>query len=83
MADAGTCPLQIPRSHIRCHGACGDHRMTVIEIRPHRRGWKVFEAPGVEPVFLEKDQAMATRKPALDFVPERYALSIQPATLSA
>jgi len=31
---------------------------TVIEIRPHRNGWKVFEAPGVEPVFLEKDQAI-------------------------
>jgi hypothetical protein len=25
--------------------------MTLIEIRPHRWGWKVFEAPGVEPVF--------------------------------
>jgi hypothetical protein len=25
--------------------------MTVIEIRPYRNGWKVFEAPGVEPVF--------------------------------
>ena len=32
--------------------------MTVIEIRPHRNGWKVFEAPGVEPVFLEKRQAI-------------------------
>jgi len=32
--------------------------MTVIEIRPYRRRWKVFEAPGVEPVFLEKDQAI-------------------------
>jgi len=32
--------------------------MTVIEIRPHRWGWKVFEAPGVEPVFPEKDQAI-------------------------
>jgi hypothetical protein len=32
--------------------------MTVIEIRPHRNGWKVFEAPGVEPVFLEKHQAI-------------------------
>jgi hypothetical protein len=28
--------------------------MTVIEIKPHRWGWKVFEAPGVEPVFPEK-----------------------------
>jgi len=30
----------------------------VFEIKPHRRGWKVFEAPGVEPVFLKKDQAI-------------------------
>jgi hypothetical protein len=32
--------------------------MTLIEIRPHRWGWKVFEAPGVEPVFPQKDQAI-------------------------
>jgi hypothetical protein len=32
--------------------------MTVIEIKPHPWGWKVFEAPGVEPVFPEKDQAI-------------------------
>ena len=32
--------------------------MTAIEIKPHRNGWKVFEAPGVEPVFLQKDQAL-------------------------
>ena len=32
--------------------------MTVIEIRPHRWGWKAFEAPGVEPVFPETDQAI-------------------------
>jgi hypothetical protein len=32
--------------------------MTLIEIRPHRWGWKVFEAPGVESVFPEKDQAI-------------------------
>jgi len=31
--------------------------MTVIEIRPYRNGWKVFQAPGVEPVFAEKRQA--------------------------
>jgi hypothetical protein len=30
----------------------------LIEIRPFRRGWKVFEAPGVEPVFLTKGQAI-------------------------
>jgi len=32
--------------------------MTVIEIRPHRWGWKAFEGPGVEPVFPKKDQAI-------------------------
>jgi hypothetical protein len=32
--------------------------MTVIEIKPYRWGWRVFEAPGVEPVFLEKRQAI-------------------------
>ena len=32
--------------------------MTVIEIRPHRWGWKAFEAPGVEPVFPTKDGAI-------------------------
>ena len=32
--------------------------MTLIEIRPHRWGWSVFEAPGVEPVFPEKQDAI-------------------------
>jgi hypothetical protein len=32
--------------------------MTLIEIRPHRWGWKAFEAPGVEPVCPEKRQAI-------------------------
>jgi hypothetical protein len=32
--------------------------MTVIEIRPRGWGWKVFEAPGAEPVFPEKDHAI-------------------------
>jgi hypothetical protein len=32
--------------------------MILIEIKPHRWGWRVFEAPGVEPVFLEKRQAI-------------------------
>jgi hypothetical protein len=32
--------------------------MTLIEIRPHRWGWKVFEASGVEPVFSEKQDAI-------------------------
>jgi len=32
--------------------------MTPIEIKPHRWGWKVFEAPDVEPVVAEKRQAI-------------------------
>jgi uncharacterized protein DUF2188 len=32
--------------------------MTVIEIRPHRWGWKAFEDPGVESVFPTKDGAI-------------------------
>jgi hypothetical protein len=36
--------------------------MTVIEVKPHRNGWKVFEAQGVEPVFLTKDQAIGYAK---------------------
>ena len=33
--------------------------MTVIEIKPHRWGWKAFEAPGVEPVFPTRDDAIS------------------------
>ena len=32
--------------------------MTVIEIKPHRWGWKVFEVLDVEPVFPDKRQAI-------------------------
>src|SRR5437016_5322586 len=32
--------------------------MTVLEIKPHRRGWRIFEAPDVEPVFPQKRQAI-------------------------
>jgi hypothetical protein len=32
--------------------------MTLIEIKPHRWGWKVFECPGVGPVFPKKNQAI-------------------------
>jgi len=32
--------------------------VTIIEIRPFRNGWKCFEAPGVEPVFLDQQQAI-------------------------
>jgi hypothetical protein len=32
--------------------------MTIIEIRPFRNGWQVYEAPGVQPVFLDQEQAI-------------------------
>ena len=32
---------------------------TIIEIKPHRNGGKVFEASDVEPVFPEKRQAIS------------------------
>ena len=35
-----------------------DLPVTIIEVRPFRNGWKVFEAPGVEPVFLDQRQAI-------------------------
>jgi hypothetical protein len=31
---------------------------TIIEVRPHGSLWKVFEAPGVEPIFPDKEKAM-------------------------
>jgi hypothetical protein len=34
------------------------NNVTIIEIRPFRNGWKCFEAPGVEPVFLNQKQAI-------------------------
>jgi len=33
--------------------------MTLIEIKAHRWGWKALEAPGVEPVFPTKDDAIS------------------------
>ena len=32
--------------------------MTIIEIRPFRNGWKCYEALGVEPVFLNQEDAI-------------------------
>jgi hypothetical protein len=32
---------------------------TIIEIRPFGNGWQVHEAPGVQPVFLTKEQAIS------------------------
>ena len=32
--------------------------MTLIEIRPYRNGWQVYESPGVQPVFLNQEDAI-------------------------
>jgi hypothetical protein len=40
----------------------------VIEIKPHRWGWKAFEALGVEPVFPQKDQAIDYAKRSQLFI---------------
>jgi hypothetical protein len=36
-----------------------DTPVTIIEIRPSQNGWKCFEAPGVEPVFLNQEDAIS------------------------
>ena len=35
-----------------------DAPVTIIEIRPFRNGWQVYEAPDVQPVFLNQEQAI-------------------------
>jgi hypothetical protein len=32
--------------------------VTIIEIRPFRNGWQVFESAAVQPVFLNQKQAI-------------------------
>jgi hypothetical protein len=32
--------------------------VTIIEIRPFRNGWQVYESAGVQPVFLTQEQAI-------------------------
>ena len=41
--------------------------MTIIEIRPFRNGWQVYEAPGVQPVFLSQEQAIDYAKARVCF----------------
>jgi hypothetical protein len=40
---------------------------TLIEIRPHSWGWKVFEVLGVEPVFLNREDAISYAKGRASF----------------
>jgi len=32
--------------------------VTIIEIRPFRNGWQVYESAGVQPVFLDQEDAV-------------------------
>jgi hypothetical protein len=32
--------------------------VTIIEIKPFRNGWQVYESAGVQPVFLSQQQAI-------------------------
>jgi hypothetical protein len=32
--------------------------MTIIEIRPFRNGWQVYESVVMQPVFLDQEQAI-------------------------
>ena len=41
--------------------------VTIIEIRPFRNGWQVFESAGVEPVFLSQEQAIDYAKARVCF----------------
>jgi hypothetical protein len=44
----------------------------VIEIKPHKWGWKVFEAPGVEPVFRRRIRRSDMPKPERASAPVRF-----------
>jgi hypothetical protein len=50
-----TASVELERQVLTSNVLSRIHSMTVIEIGPHRWGWKGFEAPGVEPVFPKKD----------------------------
>jgi hypothetical protein len=57
--------------------------VTVNEIRPFRNGWKCFEAPGIEPVFLDQEQAIDFAKNRACFRSVRFGLWIQTVLLNA
>jgi len=50
---------------------------TIIEIRPFRNGWKCFEAFGVEPVFLSREDAIRYAQGRACVALARFAFSIQ------
>jgi hypothetical protein len=50
---------------------------TLIEIIPHRWGWKAFEAPGAEPVFTKKTRQSITRRTAPASAQGKFAFWIR------
>jgi hypothetical protein len=42
-------------------------RMKITQVKPARGGWKVFEMPGVEPVFIRPD----SQRQAIDYAKTR------------
>ena len=48
-------------------GKCNGLHMTIIEIRPFRKGWQVFDSAGVQPVFLSQEQAIDYAKARVCF----------------
>jgi hypothetical protein len=44
--------------------------LDVIEIRPHRGGWQAFEAPGVQPYWIEAD----AKQYAITYATERMKM---------
>jgi hypothetical protein len=54
----------------------------VIEIKPHRLGWKVFEAPGVEPVFAMRQDAMDYAQARARFRTGEFGFWIQMVSLT-
>jgi hypothetical protein len=78
--EAARVPVIGPRSLTNRRKLILTDAMTVIEIKPHRWGWKAFEAPGVESVFSTKDDAIVTHKLAAVSARVRFACWIRLAT---
>ena len=57
--------------------------MTLIEIGPHRNAWTVFEPPGVEPLFSDREQAISYAENRDAFAQAKFAFEIRAAMSSA
>jgi hypothetical protein len=51
--------------------------VTIIEIKPFRNGWQVYESAGVQPVFLDQQDAINYATVARAFALARFAFWIQ------